>query len=542
MRHRISPWLAAAILVMCPTLGHAKATDKLIVIVDDKRIDVVNDQATFYTPKYRLNVNVSTIQEPFMQSSDTLQRTRFKLQELDKDWVSNSSSVVMNLFLYFYDKSGEMVGKKYFAKYGDSPGWKGTLAQSDFTPRHEKATVPDNADSLVIVMTSAGAPHVMGTFAIADLNIYENKNPILTTSPLALKNNEPADWVRDGLRPQMSRIVQISNKDALCIEDNAPDAHSEWRLLKQSSPKVTPGKTLIIEWKEIYSIGTGYRTSKNYNNLSPGVYHLIISEQNPLDDKNETQRVITLTVITPFWQKTWFWILSTSSLLAVVIFTTRYLVKSRMRRQMQRMQQEHAMETERLRIARNIHDDLGARLTHISLMSSATENEATTLDDAKRGLQKISQMTRNLVETLYETVWTVDPKNDHLNSLIEYLSFMISELCEPTDIRCRTNIGDTIDDRPVTSEIRHGISLAVKEAAHNAIKYSQASEIRADFFFNAPTLTIIIQDNGCGFNPDTVQRGHGLDNMRQRMIAVGGQLTIESAKEQGTKIVFKINI
>jgi signal transduction histidine kinase len=508
-------------LIILPAAYTVNAIPPPDIIVNDQAVKITNNEVRLHTPVNNVQIGVGVLtNEAAFQPSD-LNRIKFKLEGLDTAWVQNDQTS-MGLILFFYDSTGDLVGQKYFSNTGDSPGWRGSITRSQFNHRHETITIPDRAGRASLTITSAGPPHAIGTYAVRHL------------TPLH-KNN----WLRGGLRPSMAKMINDGKDYILYIEDDSPDAHAEWHL---ANTKVTPGGTLTLEWDELYSIGSANRVGKDYKNIPVGKHRLLISEQDALDNSKERLTAITLIVTQPYWQQPWFWFLPIGSLLTTVILITRHLVKARMKRQMQRLQQEHALETERLRIARNLHDDLGARLTQISLMSSVAVDNGRSGGESKDRFLKISHMTRGLVSALYETVWTVDPKNDHLDALINYLSRIVSDLCEPTNIRCRIKQEGVIDDRPVTSEIRHNISLAVKEAVHNAIKYSRAAEINAAFSFLAPTLTISIRDNGCGFHPGRAAAGNGLNNMRRRMDSVEGHLQIESSPNHGTIVTFNISL
>jgi len=199
------------------------------------------------------------------------------------------------------------------------------------------------------------------------------------------------------------------------------------------------------------------------------------------------------------------------------------------------------IERERLRIARDLHDDLGARLTHISLVSGLAENEPQEAA-TREHFQKISRMARELVAALYQTVWTVNPEHDHLESLINYVCQLTQNLCETARIRCRIHSCETPGQRRVTSETRHNITLAVKEALHNAIKHAGATEITVRMEFQDPRLRITIADNGRGFDPAQAAAGNGLGNMRRRMQLIGGTLDLESVPGSGARATLEAPI
>ena len=148
-----------------------------------------------------------------------------------------------------------------------------------------------------------------------------------------------------------------------------------------------------------------------------------------------------------------------------------------MRREMVRLKQQRALEQERLRIAHDIHDDLGARVTQISLLSAMAQDNPAFPEKARADFDKISKMSRELVSALYETVWAVNPENDNLDALGNYLCQMVKQLCERTPLRCRFHVLDLPHEVQVSSQTRHNISMAVKEAVHNIIKHAKASEV-----------------------------------------------------------------
>jgi signal transduction histidine kinase len=154
-------------------------------------------------------------------------------------------------------------------------------------------------------------------------------------------------------------------------------------------------------------------------------------------------------------------------------------------------------------------------------VSGLAENDPHSAS-ARESFQRISGMARELVAALYQTVWTVNPEHDHLESLVCYVCQLTENLCEAARIRCRIHSGEVTSGRRVTSETRHHVILAVKEALHNAIKHAGAAEITVRVEFHEPLLRIVIADNGRGFDAGAVAAGNGMGNMRRRMAAIGG--------------------
>ena len=175
----------------------------------------------------------------------------------------------------------------------------------------------------------------------------------------------------------------------------------------------------------------------------------------------------------------------------------RYLLLTKTRRQFERTR---LVEKERLRIAQDLHDDLGARLTHISLLSSHAARSAASHESIE-SFHEISNMTRELVAALSETVWAVNPTNDHLESLIGFLCRTIDSQCRAAKVRYRIDAPAIADPRMVSSDVRHHIVLAVKEALNNALKHSGTAEIFATIGFQTLSFGSSLQTTERVFPP-----------------------------------------
>ena len=175
-------------------------------------------------------------------------------------------------------------------------------------------------------------------------------------------------------------------------------------------------------------------------------------------------------------------------------------------------------------------------MTQIALLSAMSQDNLDFPEMARNNFEQISQMSRELVCALYQTVWAVNPENDNLDALGNYICQMVNQLCERVRFRCRFHLPDLPREIEISSQIRHNISMVVKEAVHNVIKHAKASEVKINVEFTGHLLTISVQDDGCGFQPPGNIAGNGLQNMKQRMADIGGSCSIESNLGHGTKI------
>lgn len=453
-------------------------------------------------------------------------RMRFKLEGVDDGWHQIASE--MCVLVRFADAKGDQVGQRLFPVDGASAGWHGTIENSTFTRRDETVRVPPGAVSATLTVSSSGPPTAMGIYIIQNVR---------------LAGGEPTakDWGRSGTRPSMAKVVPTGSGDALCILDDDPGAHAEWSLSRAAAPRVEPGQLLAVEWLEMFDIGMGNRFDVNYGRLNAGTYTFWSEELETTGGPLASAQQLQITVLEPFWRTIWFWI--GASLLAGLLLWLggRAIIQWRIRKHLAKVQQERLLEQERLRIARDLHDDLGARLTHISLVSGLAENDPQS-GASRESFRRISGMARELVGALYQTVWTVNPEHDNLEALVNYLCQLTQNLSESARLRCRIHSCAVPAQRPVTSEVRHNITLAVKEALHNAIKHSGGTETGVRIEFEEPHLNISITDNGHGFDASQATHGNGLKNMRRRMESVGGAVSIHSTPGHGTTVCFAVQI
>jgi signal transduction histidine kinase len=305
---------------------------------------------------------------------------------------------------------------------------------------------------------------------------------------------------------------------------------------------VSPGDRLVIEWDEAYSIGLAGLAEINYPELPSGYYRFHINELTLMGSPGEAATSLAFEVPSSFWRTPSFWGLVLLLCLFVVAGAYRYAVWQQMRRRLAVLESQRALEHERLRIAQDIHDDLGARVTQISLVSGLAQGDNTLSEKARSEFNSISGMARELVSALYETVWAVNPENDNLDALGNYVCQMVDNLCGKAQLRRRLRVAELPRDFRVSSHVRHNLIMAVKEAVHNAIKHANASELSVSVEWEGTTLSIRVQDGGCGFELSDSAAGNGLANMRRRLEHLGGTCSIQSQRGRGTTVSFRVNL
>ncbi len=288
-------------------------------------------------------------------------------------------------------------------------------------------------------------------------------------------------------------------------------------------------------------VDTGGQREASYDRLGHGRYTFRVQACNREGVWNEAGDVVALTVLPYFWQTWWFAALFLTAFGGAVGVTVRHVLRRRHERQVKLLRQLHALERERTRIARDIHDDLGGSLTEIGYLGALAVRDSRSLEEAREQIGRITERTRELARRLDETVWAVNPKNDTPAQLATYLCRFAREFLEPTAIRCRLDVASSLPEVPLSAEVRHNVFLVVKEALNNAAKHSAAAELWLRLRTSDGALVIEVSDNGRGFRPEAHREaGNGLRNMTARMEEMGGRLTVRSAPGEGTTVCLQL--
>jgi signal transduction histidine kinase len=239
-----------------------------------------------------------------------------------------------------------------------------------------------------------------------------------------------------------------------------------------------------------------------------------------------------------FWQQKWFLPVVLGGVLVLVGGTVQLVERRRTRWQIDRLEEERSVASERTRIARDIHDEVGAELAQIGLLAdlgAGARGEA-----GRERFHQIANRARHLVTVMDEIVWAVNPQNDNLTQLADYLCQMADECLNDSPVRLAKEVPLQLPPFPIRAEVRHHLTLAVKEAFTNLLKHAQASQAQLRLSWNEPELVIIVEDNGCGFDPAVANSGNGLGNQQARMKKIGGTIELNSQPGRGTRIIFRV--
>jgi len=209
-------------------------------------------------------------------------------------------------------------------------------------------------------------------------------------------------------------------------------------------------------------------------------------------------------------------------------------------RQREHAERQHAIEVERSRIARDLHDDLGSSLTEISVLAGTRQRPVVGDANPATLFRAIASKARRLIAALDVIVWAVDPKDDSLQSLADYLSGFAREFFAHSDVTCRFKVPVAFPAVTLSGQVRHDLLLVVKESLNNIVRHAEATEVEFRMAVVDSTLEVKITDNGHGFDPAKADEGHGLSNLSTRLKKLGGEYVVESRAGQGSVVNIRL--
>jgi len=249
-------------------------------------------------------------------------------------------------------------------------------------------------------------------------------------------------------------------------------------------------------------------------------------------------------VVVRFWQTWWFFGLMALLVLASVGGAVQVVERRKYQVQLQRAQQQHALEQERARIAQDLHDELGSLLTRISLLGGLLQSDKNNPKQVETHADKIAQSADQTVRALEEIVWAVRPGSDTLQSLVEYIAHFANELFAEGPIRCRLDLPADVPAHSLPPDVRHNIFLIAKESLNNVLKHAGGSVVHVQVKTEGGDFKMVIADDGRGFDVGTMAsdgQRNGLENMRRRAEAVGGRLNVTSEAGRGARVEFTVH-
>ncbi|MEO5917360.1 MAG: histidine kinase [Luteolibacter sp.] len=443
------------------------------------------------------------------------------------------------------DVGGEVVSSVSFPAVGQSQGWEGDPNESRLGARLEPLFVPSGAKSLRITLSS-GAPDSTGQFIIGNLSVNLASQPAGSLWPngdfnegvlLDTMSGVPTGWKRAGDDPAIARVVQRNEGKALGLVDGNQEASASWTAVAALPSLPAGGATVLLSWKESYNVigGNSYRAT--YQNVPPGEYKFRAIAVTGKPKPGAADMELAVTVRRPIWEMPWF---SPAAAAVLMGLTGLVILQAYRRRSLVRLSKlrlQHTLERDRTRIAMDLHDDLGTRVSSLIMSVSLLDRDyERDSEAARRHLLRLGSSSRELVGAMEELVWAVDPANDSLDQLASHLTGLAQEMFRDTGVRLRIDVPTGFPPGQLRSDFRHHFSLAVKESLHNVLKHAGPCALHFEIRTDAGEVIAIVRDDGRGFDAARPAEGNGLLNLHSRLAELGGSCHVESTPGRGTVV------
>ncbi|HVZ55510.1 MAG TPA: two-component regulator propeller domain-containing protein [Chitinophagaceae bacterium] len=305
-----------------------------------------------------------------------------------------------------------------------------------------------------------------------------------------------------------------------------------WALLHYSNPLQNQ------YYYKLEGIDTGWKYAGNrgealYAGLLPGRYVFRMNgvpNDGAMSGPGDT---LVIVIHPPFWKTYWFILACVLVLGTALAVTVRYVSRRNLKERLLRLEKEQALERERNRISRDMHDELGSGLTKIAILSEVTKKQLHEPDRARHQLEQISASSRELVDNLQNIIWVLNPRNDSLESLAAYVREYALKFFEPFGTELAFHYQEPLSAR-LSEEIRHHLFLVIKESFNNIARHAWCNRVTVTLAHGSGRLSLEIRDDGRGFDPGQVRPfGNGLANMRHRIGQLGGSFSLQSEPGRG---------
>jgi signal transduction histidine kinase/ligand-binding sensor domain-containing protein len=266
----------------------------------------------------------------------------------------------------------------------------------------------------------------------------------------------------------------------------------------------------------------------HYANLAPGRYQFLVRAIDPSGLTSTQPASVEFEILPHIWQRWWFLTLAAAAMGCAVTLSYRYRVA-------------HLLELERVRthIATDLHDDIGSSLSQIAVLSEVARRQAEGAAGVSQPLETIASTSRELVDSMSDIVWAINPNRDNLGDLIHRMRRFASDLFTSHDIDFSFHARETERPMRLDADVRRQVFLIFKESAHNIVRHSKCSSVEVDLRMENHAITLMLKDDGRGFDTAQPSHGHGLSSMKRRAKTLRATLEI-SSRPDGTTVSLKV--
>jgi signal transduction histidine kinase len=489
-------------------------------------------------------------------------RLRYRLDPLDSSWRDAKVSIKVDIL--FVDDADAVVGSKELLVEASATDWTGDPDASIWTPHEIRATAPPLAAGAYVNFLTAPNVALIGMIGIDQIRIRvvgQGGAERLSKAPLAEFDvasfhplATPKGWRRLGSRSEISQLRLRSAPTPhaiLALLDDDPRRFGNWATAEPFP--VRPGDLVTLAWTMSSSCGLGGSVTADYDGLEAGNYVFRAAAFKPGNAATGVEMSVDIKLYTPFYMRRDVWAGAALLGLAAMAMAVRAATVRRMKRRLAEVEREHALERERARIARDLHDDVGAGLTEIAVQTDWLRRDVERIfpdhvDEAEEGsvierATRVCQSSIDLIRSVDAIVWAVNPQNDTLDRFVGYLTQSVDQFVRAAGIGIRFDVPDEIPPTPLSGRVRHNLYLIVREAINNAVKHSGCQLMRLAARIESGILTIAVDDDGCGFIPAARRhdgRHSGLDNMQRRCDDIGGRLAIDQKAAGGVRVTVSV--
>jgi len=339
---------------------------------------------------------------------------------------------------------------------------------------------------------------------------------------------DPADLgVSSGSRPQVRFETAAGNRIHFAVTPSGV-----W-------PSAAPLYQTMLEGVDAGWSPPGPETSRDYVAVPPGEHRFRVRRVEGETDADFPTTSTVVRVPVPWWRSPW----GITAMVMAASAAAWGVARTIARRRIVQLERQREMDRERARIARDIHDSLGAGLTRMALMSDLARRGERPSAELRERLDAIWRDARALTRSVDEIVWAVNPGNDTTSRFLSYVVHDVEEFARAGELSLRLDVPDQLDEElPVPAGVRHHVCLAVRELLQNVLRHARATHVDFRIAIDRSALVVEVADDGVGIStPADVAAGQdGLANIRGRIGELGGSFSIDSTPRAGTRAVIRV--